>query len=359
MELYILNNNFAKLAVLDTFESVLWVDRYDRCGEIEIYLPADMSYLDYIKQGNYVVQRDSEHVMIIEGIRVDTSVDNGNHFTITGRSIESILDRRIIWKQTDIDNTKVQTVIKRLLNENVISPSIAERAIPNIIFEDTDDSYIDSLSLSGQWTGDNLYEVICDICNKCSIGFKMFLNNSNQFVFKLYSGKDRSYNQSSNFFVVFSPKFDNIINSNYYESDKEYKNITLVAGEGEGLDRKTVVVGSGSGLERRELYTDARDISNKDDEGEDIPIAEYNAMLSERGSEKLAECAKVKTFDGKTDVKTQFIYGEDFFMGDIVQVRNEYGLEGAARITEFIMSENTSDGLEYYPTFEAIDDTEV
>ena len=49
-----------------------------------------------------------------------------------------------------------------------------------------------------------------------------------------------------------------------------------------------------------------------------------------------------------------FIYKRDFYMGDIIQIKNEYGLEGPARVVEYVMSENVQNGLEYYPTFEAI-----
>ena len=40
--------------------------------------------------------------------------------------------------------------------------------------------------------------------------------------------------------------------------------------------------------------------------------------------------------------------------GDVVQVANEYGMEDAARVTEFIWSQSSSE-LKNYPTFKALD----
>lgn len=354
MDVYVLDQNFTRVAIVDSYESILWIDRFNKPGEFELYLLADPVILTYLKEGNYIVQKDSEHVCKIEGIEINTSVEDGNHYIIKGRSLESILDRRIVWSQTTFDNANLQTAIQRLLNENIINPSIAARKISNFIFETTNDAAITSLTLTAQYTGDNILDVLQEICENKEIGFMVTLNTNNQFVFKLYSGKNRSYDQTTNNYVVFSPEFDNIVNSNYHESDAGYKNVTLVAGEGEGLDRKTYVVGTASGLERRELYTDARDIQSTDENQNPIPIATYNEMLRQRGLEKLTECKKDKDFDGQVETFKMFVYKRDFFMGDIIQIKNEFGLEGPARVVEFVMSENVENGLEYYPTFEAI-----
>ena len=142
------------------------------------------------------------------------------------------------------------------------------------------------------------------------------------------------------------------INSNYYYSKAACKNVTLVAGEGEGSDRRTLSVGTASGLERRELFTDARDISSTTQDGT-LTTAEYNALLTARGNEKLAENTPAVAFEGEVETTKLFQYGRDFYMGDIVQITNEYGIEGAARIVEIVMSDDET-GFTIYPTFEMI-----
>lgn len=348
MDLYVLNENFEKIAIIDAYESVLWTDRYNKPGEFEIYTPVADFALQYPVTNNYLQIKDSEHTMIIEDTTIESNVDTGNHIKIVGRSLESILDRRIVWTQTNITGN-LQNGVKKLLEDAIINPTDPDRKISNFVFEESDDTEITSLTMDNQYTGDNLLEVIEALCEVNEIGFKITLNDSNEFVFKLYKGIDRSYRQETLPYVVFKPSFENIINSNYSEENSVAKTITLVAGEGEGTDRITRTVGSGTGLLRKELYTDARDIDS-----EEISRAEYLAKLDERGAEKLNENKVKKTFDGECETTRMFVYQRDFFMGDCVQVANEYGMESPTRVVEYIWSSSSS-GTSSYPTFEALE----
>lgn len=373
MEFLVLNTKFEAVSILDVFESFIWTDRYSKCGDFELYTSSDRQIIATLKEDFYIWTEDSEHVMIIENRKIITNVEEGNKLLVSGRSLESLLDRRIVWNQILLDGY-FQTQIKRLLTENVINPSDSNRKISNFIFEETDDPYILSLRVQVQYTGDNLYEAICKLCESVSIGFKITLNDDNQFVFKLYSGTDRSYDQETNPYVVFSPSFENIINSNYYESKVGYKNVGLVAGEvvntipyvktanaaGEGLTRRTVVVGelTSKELSRRELYVDARDISSTTSNDGSISTSAYDDLLRQRGNERLKENKIIQTFDGQVESTQMYRYGEHYFMGDITQLENEYGMESKVRVTEFIRSVD-KDGIDSYPTFEVIEEREV
>ena len=357
MDVTVLNTNLDAISIVDVYESFIWTDRYYEYGDFELFTSMTDTILSYIRQDYYLQSRESEHVMIIEKIRINSDSENGNHITVTGRSLESILDRRIVWGQKTITGN-LQNGIRTLLNENVISPADNKRRISNFIFEASTDPAITSLKIDAQYTGDNLYDVINKICSERSIGFKVTLNNNKQFVFKLYAGADRSYDQSVNPYVIFSPKFENIINSNYVESKSALKTVTLVGGEGEGSARKYTTVGGGSGLNRRELFTDARDISSDVGDGVVLSDAAYTAQLQQRGKEKLAENTDVTSFEGQVETTVMFRYGEDFFNGDVVQISNEYGHETKARIVEIVMSED-EDGNSVYPTFKTIEQEAV
>lgn len=351
MELFVLNADFESIAVIDTYESMIWTDRYNAYGDFEIYFAMDENLLEYIKEDYYLWLKDSEHSMIIEDIKIDADTEEGNRLIVTGRSLESILERRIIWGQR-IFSGNLQNAIQIMLNENIISPSVADRKIANFIFVPSTDSKITSLTIDNQYTGDDLYTVIKGLCEENNIGFKIVLTDDNQFAFSLYAGADRSYDQTENPYVVFSPNFENIINSNYFSSKAGYRNVTLVAGEGEVASRKTTVVGSASGLDRRELFTDARDISSDTEDGT-LSDAEYIAQLRTKGLKNLADHMITTAFEGEVEVTRLFKYGEDFFIGDIVQIANEYGNENSAYISELIIS-NSDEGLSIYPTFKTI-----
>ena len=352
MELLIMDENFAGVSTLDIFESLIWTDRYYACGDFEIYMPCSEKMLSTLKQDMYLYLRESEHIMIIEDIQIDTDVEDGAHLTVTGRSLESILDRRVIWNLTTLSGG-LQAGIKQLLNENAIAPSDPARAIPNLIFEDSADSKITNLALNAQYYGENLYDVICEVCESNEIGFKITLNDSNQMIFSLYAGTDRSYEQTENPYVIFSPGFDNLLNSNYISSKKTLKTVTMITGEGEGSDKKKAVAecsnGAGSGLNRREMHTDASGISQTDGENT-ISEEAYTALLQRQGIDELAQNTRTESFEGEVSSGRTYTYGTDYFMGDIVQNVNEFNIEATSRVTEYIMSQDES-GIERYPTF--------
>lgn len=352
MDLLVLNKSLDVIAIVDVYESIIWTERYYEYGDFELYTAMTQDLLNYIKTDNYIQRVGSDRVMIIEEIRIDTDSETGNHITITGRSLESILDRRVIWSQTTISGN-LQNGIKKLINENIISPSKEERKISNFIFKDSTDSQITGLTVEAQYTGDNLYDVISKVCEEKSIGFKVSLNENKQFVFELYAGADRSYEQTNYPYVVFSPNFDNIINSNYLESKENLKNVALVGGEGEGTARKYLAIGNTSGLDRRELFVDARDISSEGEDGQTLTTEQYNELLKQRGNEYLADYTDLVSFEGAVETNIMYKYGVDFFDGDIVQIANEYGHEAKVRILEVVISEN-EEGNSVYPTFKTI-----
>lgn len=361
MDLYVLDENFSTVFILDTYTSFIWTDRYSSPGDFEIYSFPSIEILENVKKNYYIWNRESEHLMIVETIQIDTDVEDGVALRIAGRSLESILDRRIVWQQTDISGN-LQAGIKRIITESIISPTIEDRKISNFIFQETDDSFITELTMENQYTGDTVLDIIQELCDTNGIGFKIILDDDFNFVFSLFVGKDRTYNQTENTYVIFSPDFNNIKNSNYIESVEAYKNVTLVAGEGEGKNRKTKIVGEGIGLLRRELYIDARDLSSTsyDANGNSKTLnnTQYMALLEERGKEKLKEVIEIKSFEGEIDTddpNSIFQYKRDFYIGDDVQVVNEFGIEGTARIVEFVISDST-DGYKAYPTFQTITD---
>ena len=92
MDILVLNTKFESVAILDRFESLIWTDRFMECGDFEIYTAMDSKLLQYMKQDYYLYSADSEHMMIIEQLRVETDSEDGNHLKILGRSLESIID---------------------------------------------------------------------------------------------------------------------------------------------------------------------------------------------------------------------------------------------------------------------------
>jgi len=350
MNLYVLDTNFSPIYIIDAYESLIWTERYNECSDFELVIPIQDAPLEFFKLGNYLVKSDSTKIMIIEDIPIEDTEEQGDRIILSGRSLESIFDRRIIWAQKIISDN-VEAAIFSMLNENIVNPTITSRKVDNIILQPSGDSTITAILIQSQYYGEELYKTVEDICKTYDLGFKMEVNASHQLVFQLYRGVDRSSAQTENPPVIFSPSFDNLIKSKYIESNKTYKNIGLVAGEGEGTARKVTTVGDTnlSGLDRRELFIEANISSNN---GE-ITTTDYDIQLKARGNEALAEHNPIYTFEGEAEPNGIFKYGTDYSIGDIVQMTNEYGIKVRARITEIVFS-HSAEGISLIPTFVVI-----
>ena len=344
MNIYILNKALEIIAVIDSYSSVIWTNRYFECGDFELYLQVTPQLINTLQKDYYLVREGKENNgMIIEYIEIGTDAEEGNYLLVKGRCLKSIVYRRIIWEQTAL-NGKVETCINRLLNENLINPRIPQRKIDNF----TIGSIIDTGKImQSQYTGANLGETITAICQSFGLGWDVEIDiERKKFLFVLYSGVDRSYKQDVLPWVVFSNDYEDLLTTVYKYDNSNYSNVARIAGEGEGSARKIFTVGNSEGMERREIFVDARDISSNDGELTDI---EYYSQLEQRGIEKLAEQTDTESFEGET-VDYTYKYGEDYYLGDIVEVVNEYGISAETRVIGVIESEDES-GVYTIPTF--------
>lgn len=349
------DSDFNLLGVVDNYSSAIWRPAYYDVGDFEIYIAASSRTVDLFQENRLVVRNSDitvddgnttyRNVMIIKNIELKTNVEDGDYLIITGRELKFILHQRIVWSQTNLVDT-AEDGIRKLVNENAINPTDTKRKIPNLMLGA---SARLSERIDKQITGAFLDEVIKDICTTYNYGWDIYGYNNN-FVFILYKGLDRSYNQSERPYVVFSDKFDNLYNTDYQLKTEKYANTALIAGEGEGTSRKTAVINdSSSGLDRYELYVDARDISSN---GGEIVQSQYLQLLQERGAEKLAEAAITEGFSGEVLSKTDsnYVYGVDFDLGDIVTVINSYGINKNVQVLSAIESIDEN-GVSLIPQF--------
>jgi len=353
MNIVVINDNYEMIEVIDYYESLIWTERFFEAGDFELYLLADSNVFTILKQEYMLYYKGCRQVMIIEQLEIKTDVDDGDRLIVTGRSPESLLDRRVIWPQTDIHGS-LHDGVKKLINDNAINPSDPNRKIPNLIWKDSTDQRILDIRLDAQYMGENLYDTICDLCKNNNVGFRITLTEGFKMEASLFYPEDHSYSQEELDYVIFSPKFENISSSDYIESDKALKNVCYIKGDLKNDVRRTAVVDRGkAGLERRETYVDGSSVSSKTSSGRSLTEVKYNASLVAKGEETLTDKFATKTLDGEVENGQTFIYGTHYNIGDVVQIVDKYGHEGQSRVTEFVYSESAS-GIEAYPNFEMI-----
>lgn len=381
MEFMVLDKNYDAIAMIDTFTSAIWTVRYDEAGDFELCTPVRLDYIQAIQIGNYLWSKESDRLMIIETVEIATDAENGPQFTVTGRSLESILERRIITSGITFSGN-VQSIIISMLNSEVINTS-TNRKIPNFSYKTSTDPRITGTSMEFTARGENLYDMICSLCQECKIGWKILPKGAGGFEFELFVGTDRSYDQNVNPYVVFSPSFENLLNSNYIKSYKAYKNSVYAVGtyqkeviiknkykddngewvvEEQTTYEEDEVTAWGfsedsepTGLARREIFVDNGGVNDGEQGG---AYNAWNAINKQKGLTELANYQTTTAFEGELEATRQYVYGEDFTIGDIVQIQNEYGIEGTVYISEIVFSQDAS-GITITPTFTSTEDETI
>lgn len=381
-DIYVMSSINTISAILDDYESCIWTDRYNEAGDFEIYMPVSTKRIQELQVGYYLWRKDSDSIMVIEKVQIDTSFETGDHLTITGRSYESVLDRRIIWDTTAFESSSFQNGILQLLNDACISPSVGDRKISNLSSKTSTDTRITDLTWTVQYQGDNLYDVIVQACQERDIGWciQRSGDTGQGMVFELYAGVDRTYS-GGNLPVVFSYEYENLISSSYLKTDINVKNVARIAGgtpdpdtnadlySENGSGQIMTETGSGSGLNRRELFVDSSsqdmqyEYTYTDDNDEeqtakkDYTLSQYKEFLVSDGETALSETKTDLAYEGDVDPYRQFEYGVDYTIGDLVQIVDRYGNEDVVRITEVVRTHDTS-GYTIVPTFTSTTSTD-
>ena len=300
-DFYFLNQNFEAVHKLTQFESLMWVDKYDEPGSFEIYAPPLPEIKEAAQVNNYFKTSRSDKMMIVEELETTVSPENGKRLVIRGRSLESILDRRVIFLKCyfrdEIDDpdpdegqygsNNLEDAIRQLLDYCFIHPIDTEREM-NLVFQYSDspealmdsnhrnitDEFGDPILCDSTETepinsihlkdcefekGENCLNIVMAIVKQAGLGFQITVNENKQFVFKLTKGKNRTTEQLENPAVVFSPTFNNIKNTKFTEKYGEtYKNFVYTEGETYKSRKPTIVkTGDAEGLLRREVYVES------------------------------------------------------------------------------------------------------
>jgi len=344
------NTTFEPIGELTQYTSFIWPDMFNGYANFELWAPIMDDNSELIKKGNFI-WCGGDNAGIIEIVKSQINDNGEKSYHVKGRTLEKLLLDRIIWggyTKSGLTSSIMYDIIKT----QCISPVDSRRKIPYLVC--TADKNIGKRINNYQKTGKPVYDAISDLATESDIGFSVKFDPYNkQFVFDVYTGVDRTMENTTNDVVVFDTDLEDILSSEYYSSIDNYKTVAFVQGEDKGSNRKSVTVGNenGSGLDRKELYVDARDVQSEvsnGDSGETVTLSttEYIASLTQRGKEKLAENAITETFDAKIRQfgDLQYVFGKDYFKGDKVTVIDrQLMVKVSARIT----SVEESFGSEY------------
>lgn len=359
MDFYILDRSFNRIAVIDSYEAYIWTKRYYMYGDFELHIPAKSSLFEVLDLEYYVVRPGDKTVMIIESLKLDTNSEQGDYITVSGRSFESILERRILTRtfvySAEKEGIYAWEVVHHLIYSNVVNPDEECRKIDIIDQNDSEAPETEDMILSSDEVifenGKNILDCVTQVCQQYGIGIKAQWNgkygSEARFTLWIYGGKDRSRITADGPRVEFSPQNDNFGESSYILSGEKVKNAVKfrIGNDSYYSPLWTAGQNAPSGLDRREVLVSIDDIDLSG-------IKSISGTLKERALSELAANYSTETaFEGTVIESGTYIYGEDYELGDIVKVTNEYGISARARITEIIESGDAY-GTSLIPTFE-------
>lgn len=319
MDVYITDENLNDIAVID-HANVIWGTKYNDVGEFELYAPASKELFALAQKGIFAYKEDSDSVMMLEKIQTKTDQETGDFITISGRGAESLLDRRIIWNQTNINEDAAQAAA-RIVLENLIEPTDATRKLSILSFGRV--APAQQITQRQLW-GESLLDAVKELLSLADMGF-CIKRKGKTLKLDLYKGADRSGA------VSFCPEYDNLLRSEHICDRTEYKNTALVSGEGEGDVKKLNSVGTVTGIERREMYVEKGSTSTN--EGT-ITEEDYLSILKGEGEAALTEKKVTETVNVEIEPKGVFRYGIEYNLGDIVTVRDDYENTKLVRIVQ-------------------------
>ena len=306
------------LGILDTARSIIWRSVYFGVGDFEIYAQATPELTNLLKVGRYVTRTDNEEVGIIESINISTNEQDGTMITASGRFVKSLLDRRLIYNLSGSSNAatilrgNVETAVRAVVQNNAIScPFDTKRNIPMIGLGDVANIPYTIVDADGknaekQVSYENLLEYTDGVLEEYGLSSTCKLRGG-KFLYVIYRGIDRSVdNTDGNMPIVFSKEFDNLTSSAYTYNATTEKNVALIGGEGEGVERfYSLIGGSEAGLSRREIFIDASSISKTYKDESDVEQtysdAQYKAMLDAKGKQDISALVVTESLNGEID----------------------------------------------------------
>lgn len=329
MDVYITDKDLNDIAVID-HANVIWNRKYNDVGEFELYAPASKELFGLAKEGVFAYREDSDSVMVLEKTQTKTDQEAGDFITISGRGAESLLDRRIIWNQTNINEDAAQAAV-RIANENLIMPMDEDRKLSILSLGRIAPA---QRITQRQFWGKSLLDALKELLALADMGFCV-RREERTLKLDIYRGVDRSEE------VLFCPEYDNLLRSEHIHDRTEHKNTALVSGEGEGDVKKTCSVGTTAGIKRRELYVEKSSISTN--EGE-ITEENYLSILKGEGEAALTEKKVTETVNVEITPGGVFRYGIEYNLGDIVTVQDDFENTKKVRIVQ--VAENSDENGE-------------
>jgi hypothetical protein len=351
---FTLDDQFRRQQIIEGFQSFIWTERFNTAGDFQIVAKSTHANRQLYADQTWIGKQGSTYIMKIDTIQdaIDENT-NAQNLTITGKSLEFLLDDRVAmpglddlattpnWVITGTPGAIARELFSRVCFETALD---VHDNIPNyqpgtLLTEGNLGEPTDTITLTA--SPDTLYSTLTQLCAAYSLGFRFVRNgDAGEVYFEIYVGNDLTSNQGVLPAVIFDQNMDNLIGQNVLNSSSILKTVAYVyATNGMQIVYAPTADPAAEGAGRRVMLVNS---SNDADAGPDL-----DAALRAEGLIALAAQRQVYAFDGKIPPGVSYVYGQDYALGDLVEERNSDGFGGLMLVTEHISSSDTTGDTEY------------
>lgn len=325
----VLDKDMNRIGILQNHLSVQWLERYCDTGEVKITARRTKENLELLAEGNHLICSISKTYARIAYVG-HTQNAFGEVMEVRAYMAVNMLDDRIVMATERIRALKHEEDLYRIYDRN-------RRGLP---FSYSPLSGLVNNYLECETTWDSVLEIFKRICSHNQWGFTVQFDLSNKEQrLKLYKGLDQFSPEEPYYLGRFGTDIGNIAEITITLDGMDYKNVAIVAGEGEGAKRVVEIVLGSFGVEdeKRELFVDARELQKKyqiatptgnyDETGMptytysdgEYSDSEYRAMLRAKGQAKLDEQLR-KHVASAVVTQTNWAYSVDYQLGSVLLI---------------------------------------
>lgn len=230
------------LGLLEIQNSVMWENKAFSAGSFTLNSLITEESKTLLVPEN-IIWIAGDDAGIIEYVQQETGED-GPYITVKGCNLTGALGRYILWGPYNLTGP-VPEIMRRLVDNCCIHPTLGDfpdtRIIPNLVLSDEIDA--SGPSIRSQKTGGNLLDTLEELGTAYGVPFGVRFNPAVPCMeFWARYGVNRSIHQDSVEPVFYSTELDDVLSSEYSYNSQNWRNVALVAGEGEGNDRVMVIV---------------------------------------------------------------------------------------------------------------------
>jgi hypothetical protein len=365
MDLYTLTSRFFPRDYITEFTSVIWTERYSSAGDVQLVVPATPEMAEILAPGTFLGLRGTKEIMLLDKHSVEKGL-----LTVTGESLVKFLDERpaLFKDEEHVGDTgspygdyKATTTAGQLICSavylmviNATSTFALDWAREKIVGLELGHVDMNGAPKPLSFPNGPLYSGIQSLATEEGVGFKLYLESAkystNTYVLKFatYRGRNRTSDQDVHGVVRLSPRLDSLTDVKEITSLSEYKNVVYVSYKN-AISKHYINpdLPIPTGFERRSLFVEAPDLYFSTE----AKIVEF---LDQVARNELANHIYVQMVDGQVSPQIDYKFGDDYYLGDVVELQGFSGLFSKARITEYIRAQDQF-GMKEYPTLAVLD----